>query len=104
MSSTAGEIYTGFWIDWSYGILHGSRITLNAQSSAYFIAFIALFVRLAGGQLWAILAYLISISRSTAEPRDALYHQQQAIFRNATSPATVTWNMLKLWWFWRGRA
>jgi hypothetical protein len=84
--------------------VHGSTLTLSPQGSAYLIAFIALFVRLAGGQLWPVLAFLVAVGRSTTEPQDALYHQQQAILRNASSPAVVTWTMAKLLWAWKGSA
>ena len=104
MSSTDTTIYTGFWINWSDGRVKGSTITLSAKNSAYLIAFLALFVRLAGGQLWAVLAFLSAFSRATAEPQDALYHQQQAILRNTSQPATVLWSTLKLLWFWKGTA
>lgn len=104
MSSTTAAVHTGFWVNWSYGRVHGSTITLSPQSSAYLVAFIALFVRLAGGQLWGVLAFLASVTRSTSDPQDALYHQQQAILRNSSSPAVVTWSMLKLSWFWKGTA
>jgi hypothetical protein len=57
-----------------------------------------------GGQPWAVLAFLTSLVRSTADPKDALYHQQQAILRNTSQPAIVLWAMIKLSWFWKGTA
>lgn len=104
MSTTQYQIYTGFWTNWSYGSVRGSTLTLSAEHSAFLVAFIALWVKFAGGQLWAVITFLASISRSTAEPRDGLYHQQQAILRNTSQPTTVLWDMLKLSWFWRGKA
>lgn len=104
MSSSGSTVYTGFWINWSHGRVNGSTITLSAENSAFLVAFIALFVRFVGGQLWQILTYLISVIRSTAGPQDALYHQQQAILRNTSQPTTVSWSMLKLFWFWKGTA
>lgn len=103
MSSTP-NVYTGFWINWSYGRVRGSTITLTAENSAYLIAFIALFVRFAGSQLWSVLTFLVSFARSTEKPQDAVYHQQQAILRNTTQPVSVLWSMLKLSWFWRDTA
>lgn len=101
MSSTVPTIYTGFWIDWSRGSVLGSTLTLSAENSAFLVAFIALFVRFVGGQLWEVLAFLLSTTRSTAEPQDAIYHQQQAILRNTSQPLSVLWGMLKLTWFWK---
>lgn len=88
-------------MNWSYGRVQGSTFTLSLHHSAYLVAFIALFVRLAGGQLWGVIAFLASVKLSSAKPEDGLYHQQQAILRNASSPASVTWDMFKLSWFWK---
>lgn len=104
MSSAPSTVYQGFWVNYSQGKIHGSTLTLTLENGALFIAVIALFVRFAGGQLWSVLTFLVSITRSTAEPRDALYHQQQAILRNTSQPSSVVWAMLKLPWFWRGDA
>lgn len=101
---SAQTVYTGFWTNWSYGSVHGSTLTLSAQSSAFLVAFIALWVSFAGGQLWAALIFLISVKRSTAKPQDCLYHQQQAILRNSSDAKNVFWNMLKLSWFWKTTA
>lgn len=100
MSSTSSTIYTGFWTNWEQGRIGGATITLTQKNSAFLIAFIALFVRFVGGQLWAVLAFLASVTRSTAHPQDAIYHQQQAILRNTSQPAGVSWAMFKLLWFW----
>jgi hypothetical protein len=104
MSAPVEEVYTGFWINWAYGSVRGATLTLSGQSSAFFIAFIALFVSLVGGHLWATVAFVASLTRSTTEPQDALYHQQQAVLRNSDSPARVTEGMLKLFWAWKGSA
>lgn len=104
MSFDVATIYTGFWINWSYGRIYGSTITLTAGNSAFLVAFVALWVRFVGGQLWTVLTFLVSIARSTTDPQDALYHQQQAILRNTSQPSNVMWAMLKLSWFWKGTA
>ena len=98
------SIYTGFWVNWSSGRVFGSTLTLSADNSAFLIAFIALFVRFVGGQLWSVITFLASRACSTAEPRDALYHQQQAVLRNTSQPVDLVWSMLKLAWFWKGFA
>lgn len=104
MQSLQNAIYTGFWINRSYGSIRGSTLTLSAEHSAFLVAFIALCVKFAGGQLWTVLIFLTSISRSNAEPQDGLYHQQQAILRNTSQPSTFLWSILKLSWFWEGTA
>lgn len=104
MLSAPSTIYTGFWTNWSYGPVYGSTLTLSAQTSAFLIAFIALWVKFAGGQLWSIITFLASNTRSTSVPQDGLYHQQQAILRNTSQPLSVSWSMLKLSWFWKSSA
>ncbi|KAL2277332.1 hypothetical protein FJTKL_00052 [Diaporthe vaccinii] len=41
---------------------------------------------------------------SSPEPRDALYHQQQAILRNSTSPVSAVWTLSQLFWTWQNVA
>ena len=36
--------------------------------------------------------------------KDGLFNQQQAVLRNASSPAVAAWKQLELSWFWRNRA
>lgn len=87
-----------------HGGIVGSTLTLSARNSAVFIAFVALFVGFSGGQLWSVLAFLISTTRSTSAPQDGFYHQQQAILRNNPQPTGVAWAMLKLSSAWKGAA
>lgn len=104
MSSLQTTIYTGFWTNLSYGSVRGSTLTLSATHSAFLVAFIALCVKFAGGQLWTVLILLASIGRATEQPQDGLYHQQQAILRNTSQPTNLLWDMLKISWFWKGNA
>jgi hypothetical protein len=94
-------IYTGAWINWSYGAVTGATLTLSSQHGSFLIAFLALFVRLAGQNLWAIFCYCAFQTRSTQQPTDALYHQLQALLRNSTGDTAALWDLLKLLWRWR---
>ena len=104
MSSSGATIFTGFWHNRSNDSIHGSTLTLSSENSAFLIAFVALFVKFAGGQLWSVLTFLVSVVRSSTSPQDALYHQQQAILRNTSQPTNLLFDMMKLLWYWEGNA
>lgn len=104
MSTTNTVVYTGFRTNRALGQIKGSTLTLSAEYSAFLIAFVALFVKFVGGQLWSTLTFLASIKRSSPRPEDGLYHQQQAVLRNTSQPTVFVWDMLKLSWFWKGTA
>lgn len=101
---TTAEVHTGSWTNWSNGRVQGATLTIPSQNSAYLIAFLALFVRVAGGHFWEILAYILFQARTTAHARDGLYYQQQAILRNTESDTNASWQFLRLAWYWRKRA
>jgi hypothetical protein len=67
------------------------------------IAFLALFVSIAGGHLWAIICFALHQVRSTLSDRDGLHHQQQALLRNAPNSSTASWMLLKLGWAWKNK-
>ena len=77
---------------------------MPAQHSAYLIAFLALFVRVAGGHFWDIFCYVLFQIRTTEESQDGLYHQSQAILRNSDSDTSASWQLLRLDWYWRKHA
>ena len=87
------QVYLGFWIDHVRGPILGSTLTTTARSGNLRIAFVALFISVVGSSLWNLLRFLVHQVRSTAEPRDALHHQQQAVLANST---TATGAALKL--------
>src|SRR5436190_3351920 len=98
------DIYTGFWINWSYGRVLGSNITVTIQTAALVVALLALFVQLVGSQLWDIVSFICHQSRVTSKPRDGFYWQHQVIFRNSSTPATALWDFLRAGWAWRSLA
>lgn len=102
--SSSGSVYTGAWINWTDGRLAGATLTLSSRNGAYLVAFLALFVRIAGGHFWNIFCYLVFQFRSSTSPSDGMYHQQQAILRNNSSESGALWQFLKVGWFWRRRA
>ncbi|KAF2679340.1 hypothetical protein K458DRAFT_490655 [Lentithecium fluviatile CBS 122367] len=94
-------VYYGVWINWSRGKSDGSTITLTPSGAGFMVAFLAIFVSVAGGSLWRILAFLIHQQRITKTPRDGLYYQQQAILRNTATPGVASWQLLWLVPPWR---
>jgi hypothetical protein len=107
MSSQLYEItlvYTGSWVNQSNGHVQGATLTIPAQNSAYLIAFLALFVRFAGGHFCDIFCYALFQTRTTKVSPDALYHQLHAMIRNFDSDTNASWQFLRLGWYWRKRA
>jgi hypothetical protein len=103
-NAATGSVHTGFWVDWSTdSAVTGTKLTLTSQSGAYFVAFLALFVRIAGGHIFGILSYLIFRWRSTLLPSDAIHFQLQAILRNANSDARAMFEFLMVGLSWRNR-
>ena len=105
MSQNAGAyIYQGPWINWNHGLIRGSTITLSIRNGAILIAFLALLVKFAGGQLWGIAKYVIHQRRASQSPRSGLYHQIQAILRNADSASQAAKELLQASFYWRKHA
>lgn len=101
MGDNGTHIYRGPWINWSRGRTRGATLTLSERHGGMLTAFLALFVTIAGGQLWRIVSFTIHQVRASPGPRDGLQCQQQAIFRNTTSPATFTGSFIRVavhWW------
>ena len=97
----SGNVYYGVWINWTRGQVNGSTITLTASGAGFIVAFLAIFVSVAGGSLWRILAFLVHQYRITKAPRDGLYYQQQNILRNTPTPGVASWHLLRLISPWR---
>lgn len=98
------EVHTGFWTDWTNGSVFGGTITLNKRDGSLLIAFIALFVSVVGTSFWRICCFALHQFSSTHMAQDALYHQRQAIFRNAANGTSGLWGLLNIWWEWRKTA
>lgn len=98
---TNPTIYLGFWTNWSYGKVLGSTLTLSKNNGLLLTAFLALYVRVAGGHLWNIVCFIIFLSRSSSEPRSGLFHQQQALLRSKPSDLAFAWQSFRISWEWR---
>ena len=95
------SIYTGTWINWSKGRALGSTLTLSSQNGGLLVAFLALFVSFAGTSFFRVTCFVIHQRGSTNSPRDALYHQTQAILRNSASGTSAFVDLSTLAWAWR---
>lgn len=101
MAST--NIYTGFWIDWDRGLIHGSTLTTTSESGFYLVAFLTLFVRVVGAHFWSILCYIIHQWRCGKVDRDALHYQSQVLLRNSQSTSSYFWSLIRISWAWKGK-
>lgn len=98
------DIYTGLWINRAHDPISGATLTLNRRSGAFLIAFLALFVGVAGKAFWKIARFLLhSYFSSTAHP-DTIYHQRQAILRNAKGAEDAVEDVLHAMLAWRKKA
>ncbi|KAF2438967.1 hypothetical protein P171DRAFT_436343 [Karstenula rhodostoma CBS 690.94] len=94
-------VYYGSWINWSRGKYDGATITLTPRNAGILVAFLAIFVSVAGGSFWRIIAFVLHQRRVAKDPRDGLHYQQQVILRNAATPGVASWQLLWLVPSWR---
>jgi hypothetical protein len=90
-------------MNWSHGRLRGATLTLRTRDAGFLSAFLALFVAVAGTSFWRIGSFLLHHALSSRAPRDAVYHQRQAILRNAATAMSGVWSLVLLNWAWRRR-
>ncbi|KAH7075062.1 hypothetical protein FB567DRAFT_183030 [Paraphoma chrysanthemicola] len=96
-------VFLGLWTNWSQGSIAGLTLTTTIQNGGLLIAFLALFVTFSGTCCWSITSFLIHQMLSRRYPQNAIYHQKQAILRNADTSATALWRLTRLLWAWRRR-
>lgn len=99
--SSSYPVYTGFWTNWSYGTVFGSTLTLSRSNSDLLIAFLAFFVTIISSSVWSILCFTSHFWLSSPTPRDALYHQRQAVLHNNSGPVRTAYVLISLWYQWR---
>jgi hypothetical protein len=94
-------IYTGIWVNTRYNHVYGTTITLGRRDSALLIAFLALYVGLAGQGTWRITRFLLHHALSSTDSPDGVYNQRQAILRNTESGHSAALELLRMFWAWR---
>lgn len=95
------EVYLGQWINWSRGRVLGATLTMTRTSGNLLIAFMAFFVAIVAARFWRILCLVLHFRLSSDQPGDALYHQRQAVLRNASNPEEGFWTFFDLVLAWR---
>jgi len=92
------KVFLGIWTNWSQGKTFGSTITMTQYNGNLLIAFLALFVSFVGTSLWRIIGYILHRIFSTNAAQDGVYHQRQAILRNATNATDAIWDLSSILW------
>ena len=95
------DIYTGTWTDWSRGRILGGTLTTTSTHGGLLIAFLSLYVTVAGTCFWRIGCFVFHYVYSTEAPRDAFYHQRQAVLRNAANATTGITILFQMFFAWR---
>ncbi|KAF2138635.1 uncharacterized protein K452DRAFT_204656, partial [Aplosporella prunicola CBS 121167] len=94
----------GTWTNWSRGRVRGATLTLHERDGGLLIAFLALFVAAAGDSAWRVFCFALHRVLSRAQQQDGLYHQRQAILRNAASGTAGVLSLVRAAWAWRRNA
>jgi hypothetical protein len=103
MTANEASVHTGIWFNHQYSSVKGATLTLASTNASYLVAFLALFLGLVAGHLWAIVSFTIFHIRSTTTKRDGQHHQQQVILRNYQAPGAAIWQLLNVSWSCRQR-
>jgi hypothetical protein len=96
-------VYTGFWHNYSASGAGAWTLTLNVRWSGFLLAALSAFVGIVGASFWSILAFAIHQFRAKPGQEDALYFQQQAIYRNPSSAFGTFIELFNIFWSWRSR-
>jgi len=102
--SYADSIHTGGWINWSHSSALGSTLTLPSRGGSFLLAFLTLYVTIAGNRFWLIVAFLAHQRRASRKKHDGMHIQQQAILRNSGTPTSAAFSFLKVVCRWRKTA
>lgn len=95
---TGDDVYLGVWTNWSHGRIHGATLTMSRQNGGLLTAFLALLVGAAGTSFWKIGCFFIHRYFSSKDAADALYHQRQAILRNASNSQSGLVTLFQTCW------
>jgi hypothetical protein len=101
----AAYIYEGIWTNWSKGRVTGLTWTLCPTQATLLTNSLALFVTVAGGQLWTIIRFTVHQLRASglSPDEDELHFEQQLILRNAATDLHTMRLMTQLAWTSRHR-
>jgi hypothetical protein len=97
------DIYLGFWINRSFGVVRGATLTLDRNRGGLLIAFLALFVSTSGRSLWKITRCFLHFTHSSDESSEAVQIQRQAILRNTSLPLDAAFDLALAFRAWHRR-
>jgi hypothetical protein len=100
---SAIPVYIGRWQDHSRGPILGATITLDVRWGGHLIAALSTFIGFVGTALWSLLAFAIHQYRAAPDSEDAVFFQQQVVYRNQASTLDAFLDLLKIFWAWRRR-
>ncbi|KAH0170655.1 hypothetical protein KCU67_g2540, partial [Aureobasidium melanogenum] len=102
MSSQA-NVYEGIWTDWSSSSTSYNTLTLKTIWGGFLVAFLAMYVRLAGSAFWNIVRFVAHQvgARRRDYDEEAPFLQQQAILRNTGTPIGASWKLVQSALTWR---
>lgn len=103
-AATSYPVHLGLWTNWSHGRVGGSTITLTTRNGAVLTAALAIFITFTGTSFWRIACFTIHQFFSTKSGQDGLYHQRQAVLRNAANESNGLISLFRISWAWRSRS
>lgn len=98
------SVYIGLWTNWSRGKIAGSTITLTNRNGTILTSFLAIFITLVGTSFWRMACFVLHQRSSSSTAQNGLYHQRQAILRNAANGTNGFISFLRIFWTWRSRS
>lgn len=93
---SAIPIYISRWQDHSRGQILGDTITLDVRWGCHLIAALSTFIGLVGTTLWSLHAFAIHQYRAAPDNEDAVFFQQQVVYRNQASALDAFLDILKI--------
>ncbi|KAH8889020.1 hypothetical protein GQ53DRAFT_825784 [Thozetella sp. PMI_491] len=103
-SDIQDNVHLGVWTNWSRGPVLGVTITLTRDQGNLAIAFTTFFIGVVSSRFWKIACLSFHRLYSIPQPRDAVYHQRQAVLSNSADATAGAWLLIQLWWAWRTSA
>ncbi|KAI1762725.1 hypothetical protein GGR53DRAFT_532247 [Hypoxylon sp. FL1150] len=95
------NVRLGVWTNKSRGPVLGATLTVSKQDANLLISFMAFFIGYVGTRFWRVICIVLHRLYSTSKPMDAVYHQRQAILRNASSASSALSLFLRASLAWR---
>ncbi|KAF2464395.1 uncharacterized protein BDR25DRAFT_271861 [Lindgomyces ingoldianus] len=101
---SSDHIHTGGWFNWSHNAAFGNTITISSRSGYFLVAFLTLYVTIAGSRFWVIMAFIVHQEITNSKEYDGMHIQQQAILRNSEAPMSAAVSLARIAFRWRGVA